>query len=152
MPSIFSRIFGTRTAPGIRQSALGEAGLPPLLARLLGGGRAPVTRTSRGPTTGSRAAPTRPTSPQYRGDYSPADTSTWTFPHEAVVSSNLASVAYDFPSQTLEVRFRTSSRNTTNTCRYAGVPLGIYRGLMSASSKGKFFHALIRDRYPFTYV
>lgn len=103
------------------------------------------------PQAPPRPAP-RPSGPQYRADFTPGDTDTWTFPHQAVSSSNLASVAYDFESMTLEIRFLEASKNTTGTARYSGVPLAVYRGLMSAPSKGRYHWAFIRDRYPFVYV
>lgn len=103
------------------------------------------------PTPPARPA-ARPVGPQRRSDFTPGDTDTWTFPHQAVSSSNLASVAYDFESQTLEIRFLEASKNTTGTARYSGVPLAVYRGLMSAPSHGRYHWASIRNRYPFVYV
>lgn len=149
MSSIFSRIFGKAG-----NSSAGEAGLPPLIARLLGGKASGKSGNGNAKPNGGYYQPSsaRSLSPQYRSDYSSSDTSTWTYPHRDVISSNLSSVAYDYPSQQLEVRFHSASKNTTGSCRYSGVPLAIYSGLMHASSKGKFHHALIRDKYPFTYV
>ena len=61
-----------------------------------------------------------------------------------VSSSNLCSVGYDPGSQTLEIEF-----NHGGVYQYAGVPEGEYEGLMSAGSKGQYFHANIKNRYPF---
>jgi hypothetical protein len=33
--------------------------------------------------------------------------------------------------------------------RYYGVPPGIYLALMAAPSRGKFFHAAVRDVFPY---
>jgi hypothetical protein len=62
-----------------------------------------------------------------------------------VSSENLSSVGYDADSQTLEIAF-----NRGGVYQYAGVPESKYEGLMSASSHGTYFHANIRNRYPFT--
>ena len=61
-----------------------------------------------------------------------------------VSSSNLCSVGYDPHSQTLEIEF-----NHGGVYQYAGVPEGEYEGLMNAGSKGQYFHANIKNRYPF---
>lgn len=62
-----------------------------------------------------------------------------------VTSSNLQSVGYDLDSQTLEVEF-----NNGSLYQYSDVPQGEYDALMSADSKGTYFSANIRNRYPFT--
>lgn len=63
----------------------------------------------------------------------------------AVNSSNIASVGYDPNSQTLEIEFINGG-----TYQYSGVPEGIYEGMMGADSKGKYFHANINKKYPFS--
>lgn len=63
--------------------------------------------------------------------------------HVAVTSTNLASVAYDPTSQTLEVAFKNGGLYS-----YAGVPSAVHHGLMTAASHGSYFAANIRDRYP----
>ncbi|MFN4249932.1 KTSC domain-containing protein [Deinococcus sp.] len=63
--------------------------------------------------------------------------------HIAVTSSNLASIAYDSASQTLEVAFKNGGLYS-----YAGVPASVHQGLMSAPSHGSYFAAHIRNRYP----
>lgn len=128
MPSLLGRIFGF-----VHQR-------PPA-----GTGRRPASQTAHAPGPSQQPRP----QPQRRRDFSYADTSTWTFPHQPVVSSNLASVAYDFESQAMEIRFREPSANSSGTYRYSEVPLAVYRGLMDAPSKGQFFWRSIRDRYPF---
>ncbi len=62
-----------------------------------------------------------------------------------VTSSNLHSVGYDLDSQTFEVEF-----NNGSVYQYSNVPQGEYDALMSADSKGTYFNANIRNRYPFT--
>ena len=47
-------------------------------------------------------------------------------------------------SQTLEIEF-----NSGSVYDYAGVPQGEYDGFMGADSKGKYFHANIKNRYSF---
>ncbi|HEX3661367.1 MAG TPA: KTSC domain-containing protein [Acidobacteriaceae bacterium] len=63
----------------------------------------------------------------------------------SVNSSNIASVGYDADSQTLEIEF-----NNGGVYQYSGVPQEIYGGMMSADSKGKYFHANINKTYPFS--
>lgn len=65
-----------------------------------------------------------------------------------VESSNLAAVAYDSGSQELYIRFHYNNM----VYRYDDVPDEIYKGLMSASSKGQYFAFNIRDRFTFTIV
>lgn len=60
-----------------------------------------------------------------------------------VSSSNIDSVGYDPGSATLEIAFKGGG-----VYQYQNVPQGEYNGLMNASSKGSYFHANIRDRYP----
>lgn len=59
-----------------------------------------------------------------------------------VESSNLVSVGYDPKSKTLEIEFKQG-----RVYQYFEVPAYIFRGLMQAPSKGKYFNAHIRDRY-----
>ena len=59
---------------------------------------------------------------------------------ESVSSTSLRSVGYDESRKLLEIEF------CSNTIyQYSNVPVHIYCNLMSASSKGKYFHAHIRD-------
>ncbi len=59
-----------------------------------------------------------------------------------VSSSNLASVGYAPNSLILEIEF-----NSGSVYQYFDVPEYVFHGLMQASSKGKFFHAHIRNNY-----
>ena len=66
---------------------------------------------------------------------------------QSVSSSNLHSVGYDADSQTLEIEF-----NDGSIYQYYGVLGQIYRGLLSADSKGSYFHTNIRNKYRYTKV
>jgi hypothetical protein len=59
-----------------------------------------------------------------------------------VRSSNLYSVGYDQLSQTLEIEFWNGA-----VYQYVPVPVSVYNGLMSATSKGRYFARAIRVRY-----
>ena len=59
-----------------------------------------------------------------------------------VSSSNLAGVGYE--NGTLYIQFHSGG-----LYRYANVPLSVYQGLLSASSKGRYFHANIKDSYAY---
>ena len=91
-----------------------------------------------GPNTArlSRTTPGRTTSRQ--------DRAMERFP---VSSSLLKSVGYDSDGKLLEVEFRSLA-----VYAYWEVPLWAYEGLMTARSKGRYFDARIRDRYPFQRV
>ncbi|GAB3588152.1 hypothetical protein GCM10027445_68940 [Amycolatopsis endophytica] len=60
-----------------------------------------------------------------------------------VSSSALASVGYDRTRHVLEVEFHHHG-----IYRYLGVESAIHRALLDAESKGRYFQARIRDRYP----
>jgi len=59
-----------------------------------------------------------------------------------VRSSNIRSVGYDPGSSTLEVEF-----NSGSIYQYLEVSKDEYEGLMSASSKGRYFNANIKGAY-----
>ncbi|MHB0871455.1 MAG: KTSC domain-containing protein [Chloroflexota bacterium] len=61
---------------------------------------------------------------------------------QPVASSNLRSVGYDEAAQILEIEFRSGG-----VYRYYGVPAGVYRELLSAPSKGRYFLDNIREEY-----
>ena len=61
---------------------------------------------------------------------------------QPVTSSDIRAIGYDKHSLTLEIEF-----NRGGLYEYANVPEAVYRGLMSASSHGKYFHQYIRDKY-----
>lgn len=64
-----------------------------------------------------------------------------------VTSSNLHSVGYDSQTETLEIEF-----NDGAIYQYEGVSEVVYEELMSAPSHGKYFHAHIKDAYPYRRV
>ena len=66
---------------------------------------------------------------------------------ETVSSSSLKSVGYDGDRKLLEVEFLSLALYA-----YWDVPLWAYEGLMTARSKGRYFEARIRDRYPYRRV
>lgn len=66
---------------------------------------------------------------------------------EPLESSSLAAAGYDPATSTLEIEFRHGS-----IYRYFMVPRSIYQAFSTASSKGRFFVAEIRDHYPFERV
>ena len=57
-----------------------------------------------------------------------------------VSSSDISSVGYE--NGTLHIRF-----NSGGLYAYYDVPENVYRGLLTAASAGKFFHASIKDHY-----
>ncbi len=59
----------------------------------------------------------------------------------SIRSSNIESVGYDSESETLEIEF------DNGVYRYSGVPEVVHRGLMSASSAGRYFHGNIKGKY-----
>lgn len=62
-----------------------------------------------------------------------------------VDSSNLASVGYDHDSKVLEIAFRVTRHGVFY--RYFDVPAEVHEGLMTAKSKGSFFHKNIKGAY-----
>jgi hypothetical protein len=64
-----------------------------------------------------------------------------------VSSSDLRSVGYDPQQQLLEIEF-----NSGGIYHYSGVPTSVYSALMSAGSKGQYFHRFIKDVYAYRRV
>lgn len=62
-----------------------------------------------------------------------------------VSSSDLNAAGYE--NGTLYIRF-----NSGGLYQYSGVPESVYRGLMSAGSHGRYFHAHIKGRYPYARI
>jgi len=65
----------------------------------------------------------------------------------SVVSSDLRSVGYDSKNEVLEIEF-----NSGGVYQYSNVPETVYSQLMSAPSHGEFFHAHIKNVYPYRKV
>ncbi len=61
-----------------------------------------------------------------------------------VESTTLHSVGYDAQVGILELEFCSGA-----VYQYLGVPTTVHQGLLSAASKGKYFHLHIRERYQF---
>ena len=61
---------------------------------------------------------------------------------QGVTSSDIRAIGYDEHSLTLQIEF-----NSGGLYEYANVPEAVHRGLMNASSHGKYFHRYIRDKY-----
>jgi hypothetical protein len=78
------------------------------------------------------------------------DTNTWTNPHQAVVSSNLRSVAYDSSHLVMQIIFTKAGRNNGDTYNYTEVGPGVFYGLMNAQSKGRYHHQHIRCSYSYS--
>lgn len=62
-----------------------------------------------------------------------------------VNSSDIASIGYD--CGTLYIQFHKGGLYS-----YSGVPIDVYRDLMSASSHGQYFHAHIKGVYSYTKI
>ena len=61
---------------------------------------------------------------------------------EPVISKDIASIGYDSSSAILEIEF-----NSGGVYDYFDVPQFIHDELMAAESKGKYFHANIKNSY-----
>jgi hypothetical protein len=66
---------------------------------------------------------------------------------DPIASSNIASVGYDEPSQTLEVEFTNGI-----VYQYYNVGSALYEQFMRAPSKGQFLNFNIRNAYPYSRV
>lgn len=64
-----------------------------------------------------------------------------------VNSTNIVSVGYDAAAKALEVEFQSGK-----VYQYLDVPEPIYQDLMTASSKGEFFHDNILKEFDFREV
>ncbi len=60
-----------------------------------------------------------------------------------VNSSTITAVGYDPETETLGVEFRGSG-----VYRYQGVPAPVYHGFFCNESAGKYFHQVVRGRFP----
>jgi hypothetical protein len=66
---------------------------------------------------------------------------------DPVSSSNIVSVGYDAPSETLEVEFTSGS-----VYQYYNVPQSIYDAFFKAPSAGQFFAYQIKNAFPYSRV
>jgi hypothetical protein len=60
----------------------------------------------------------------------------------AVSSSNIAEIGYESVTMTLEIAFLNGT-----VYQYFDVPEPVYQGFMGPGSKGKYFHANIKNSY-----
>ena len=60
----------------------------------------------------------------------------------AVDSSMMASVGYSATQRLLEIEFQTG-----DVYQHLDVPLAVYRALLAAPSKGRFFHTYLDGAY-----
>ena len=61
--------------------------------------------------------------------------------------SGIIRLGYNDDDSTLEVSFQSGS-----TYQYADVPIEVFEGFVNAPSKGKYFHANVRDSYQYTRI
>jgi len=66
---------------------------------------------------------------------------------ESVASSNVVSVGYDEPSETLEVEFTNGT-----IYQYFNVGAALFEQFMQASSKGQFLNTYIKNAYAYSRV
>lgn len=64
-----------------------------------------------------------------------------------VDSTAITAIDYDAERAKLLVRFTSGEQYV-----YVGVPGEVHRSFVDAESKGRFFQAEIRDRYPFNRI
>ena len=71
--------------------------------------------------------------------------------HQKVKSSNIFSVGYDSMKKILQVKFRGNGKNGTGggVYNYYDVEPRVYKAILKAKSKGKYFWRNIRDEYQF---
>lgn len=64
-----------------------------------------------------------------------------------VASSNVRTVGYNEPAETLEVEFLNG-----RVYQYYGVPKHMHGRFMAAQSKGQFLNTYIKNQYPYSRV
>lgn len=70
-----------------------------------------------------------------------------TITRQRVESSSIASIGFRQRDKTLEIEFRSGA-----VYRYRNVPEEIFKEMMDAPSKGRFFSTRIRNKYHHTRV
>jgi hypothetical protein len=65
----------------------------------------------------------------------------------SVSSTDILEVGYERESQTLEIQFVSGG-----VYQYFNVPSYVYDEMLSSSSKGKYFHANIKNRFQYSRV
>jgi hypothetical protein len=77
-----------------------------------------------------------------------ADLAEWVgMRRQAVESTTMRSIGYDDRKQVLEVEFQSG-----RIYQYLEIPPAIYKELVDAESKGRYFNSEIRDSYEFVRV
>ncbi len=66
---------------------------------------------------------------------------------QLVASTNISSIGYDAPSETLEVEFSNGT-----IYQYYNVGASLRDDLMQSSSKGQFLNSYIKNFYPYSRV
>lgn len=66
---------------------------------------------------------------------------------DPVASSNIVSVGYDEPSQTMEIEFANGT-----IYQYFNVGSALYESFVQAPSKGQFLHVYIKNAHPYSRV
>lgn len=66
-----------------------------------------------------------------------------TMQSHAVSSRAIRSIGYDEATRTMEVIFRSGMKRY----RFCGVPEQVFLAFLHSSSKGRYFHQHIKDRY-----
>ncbi len=66
---------------------------------------------------------------------------------KSISSSHVTGAGYDENTKTMDVSFKNGA-----TYRYSFVPLGVYEGLIGASSAGAYMHSAVRGRYDFIII
>jgi hypothetical protein len=66
---------------------------------------------------------------------------------QLVGSTNIASIGYDEPSETLEIEFINGT-----VYQYYNVGAALFEQLMQAPSKGQFLNTYIKNAYPYSRV
>lgn len=62
--------------------------------------------------------------------------------HIPIASSNISTVGYDRPTNTLEIKFKSGK-----TYSYEGIPRHVYNGLLESDSAGKYFNSHIVGKF-----
>ena len=65
----------------------------------------------------------------------------------AITSTSMISIGYDATAEILEIEFMKGG-----AYQYSGVPESVYDEMMNSDSKGKYYHANINKKYPFSKV
>jgi hypothetical protein len=62
---------------------------------------------------------------------------------QSIQSSNIKAIGWD--ADTLAIDFHNGRRY-----KYTGVPKAVFDGMLAAESVGKYFHAEVKSRFPYS--